>query len=431
MLTNKRLRTIAFLAVISLTGLVLIQLYWIRKAHYLTSSQFGDRVTLALIAVSNHINRVQQDSSYVFDPVERLDDASFVVSVNGLVSADLLRNLLQVEFSRFGIDQTFSFALYDCFTDSIQWHWYDNLRTSDPEYSGFIARPPQLPQDAITNDNHFFVVHFPKWNSFIFKQMGLMTMTTFGVLLVMIIFAYLVILIFKQKRLNEIRVDFINNMTHEFKTPIATLTVAGEALLRDRVVIDPEKVKKYGSVILAESNRLKSQVEDILKDAVLDSGRNKIELAPVDMHELIKQIGETVMLRVQDLGGKLEVLPQAHIPTILGDRDHLANVLFNLLDNALKYGGEKPEISIRTAMHGKKLEIYVSDKGKGIPREAQRHIFEKFYRVPTGNIHNVKGFGLGLSYVKKIIHLHGGKIRLHSKPGSGTTFVIQLKTVSP
>src|SRR5690606_4477471 len=155
--------------------------------------------------------------------------------------------------------------------------------------------------DAITNDNHFFVVHFPKWNSFIFKQMGLMTMTTFGVLLVMIIFAYLVILIFKQKRLNEIRVDFINNMTHEFKTPIATLTVAGEALLRDRVVIDPEKVKKYGSVILAESNRLKSQVEDILKDAVLDSGRNKIELAPVDMHELIKQIGETVMLRVQDL----------------------------------------------------------------------------------------------------------------------------------
>jgi two-component system phosphate regulon sensor histidine kinase PhoR len=429
MLTNKRLRTIAFLAVLSLGGLVLIQLYWIRKAHYLTSSQFGDRVTLALTSVSSHINRFHQDSTSVFEPVNRMDDATFSVSVKGLVGVDFMRNLLQVEFSRFDIEQSFSFAMYDCFTDSIQWYWYKNIETNDPEFSGLVARPLQFPQDAFTSDNHFFVVHFPHWDSFIFRQMGLMTITTLGILVVMGIFAYLVILIFKQKRLNEIREDFINNMTHEFKTPIATLTVAGEALGRDAVNTQPEKVKKYGKVILDESNRLKSQVENILKMAVLDANRTKMDMEPISMHTLIEQIREPFLVRIQAAGGQFMVLTAATDPMVMGNRDHLANVLFNLLDNALKYSGPSPVIRLETRNHGKKIEISVADNGKGIPKEAQRHVFEKFYRVPTGNVHNVKGFGLGLSYVKKIVQLHEGKIRLVSKPERGTSFIIQLKTL--
>jgi len=426
MLTNKMLRLIALLSVISLTGLVLIQLYWVQKSHKLTSRQFGDRVTLALLGVAGQINKFHNDSTSTTEPVERLNDASFLVNIFGTVSGPYLQNLLQVEFGKYGIEQAYSYAVYDCFLDSVQWYSYGHTSQEFPEAYGNVARPPEMPLEMLSGDNHVILVYFPRWNSFVFREMGLMAMTTFGVLVVMAIFSFLVILIFRQKRLNEIREDFINNMTHEFKTPIATMTVAGEALAKQQVSQNPERVVRYARIIQEESRRLKAQVENILRVAVLDAASMKLDRAPIQLHRQLHQICDTFKVRVQEAGGTLHFEPEATNDAILGDTDHLANVWYNLLDNALKYGGNPPEIRIHTRLKGNTIEVRICDNGPGIPLRAQKHIFEKFYRVPTGNIHNVKGFGLGLSYVQKIVKKHHGDIRLVESNGKGSIFSVKL-----
>jgi two-component system, OmpR family, phosphate regulon sensor histidine kinase PhoR len=426
MLTNKMLRIIALLSVISLTGLVLIQLYWVQKSHKLTSRQFGDRVTLALMGVAGQINKFHNDSTSTTEPVERLNDASFLVNTFGTVSGSYLQNLLQVEFGKYGIEQAYSFAVYDCFLDSVQWFSYGNINQEFPEASGNVARPPEMSLEMLSGDNHVILVYFPKWNSFILREMGLMAMTTFGILVVMAIFSFLVILIFRQKRLNEIREDFINNMTHEFKTPIATMTVAGEALAKPKVIENPERIVRYAKIIQEESRRLKAQVENILRVAVLDADSMKLDKSPIHLHNQLNTICDTFKVRVQETGGSLTLNAQADRDLILGDTDHLANVWYNLLDNALKYGGKPPVILLTTKRKGNTIEVRIQDNGQGIPLRAQKHIFEKFYRVPTGNVHNVKGFGLGLSYVQKIVKKHRGDIRLEESNQKGSIFILKL-----
>jgi len=426
MLTNRTLRFIALLSVISLSGLVLIQLYWVRKAHYLSSEQFGNKVTLALLSVAGQINKYNNDSTSIAEPVQRINDATFSVNIFGTVSSDYLQNLLQVELGKYGISQGYRYAIYDCFLDSIQWYAFEKTDQNKPSEQGSLAVPPVFPNEFTDGNNHFFIVHFPNWNSFVFKQMGLMALTTFGLLIVMGIFTYLVFVIFKQKRLNEIREDFINNMTHEFKTPIATMTLAGNALCLDKTAENPTRVKRYGNIVLQESTRLKTQVENILKVAVLDSTNLAFNKESINIHEIITNTVKNFDLLINECGGTINLNLTAPNSNIIGDNAHLTNLFFNLIDNAIKYKSLKPIINITSRQKSNSIVITLSDNGPGIPLNAQKQVFDKFYRVPTGNIHNVKGFGLGLSYVKKIVILHGGKIKLISSPNEGTTFVIKF-----
>lgn len=232
----------------------------------------------------------------------------------------------------------------------------------------------------------------------------------------------------RQKKLSEIKNDFINNMTHEFKTPLATISLAVDAMKNDKVISDKEKLSYFSSIIKEENQRMNRQVETILKAALLDKQEVNLMLKPTHVHEVIKDIAENFTLQLNDKNGKVEMDLEATNDLIEADEVHFPNLINNLIDNSVKYAKENipPEIKISTAANGKNMTIKLEDNGIGMAKETVKRIFEKFYRAHTGNVHNVKGFGLGLSYVKTMVDAHGGNIKVDSMPGKGSTFTLEL-----
>jgi two-component system phosphate regulon sensor histidine kinase PhoR len=422
--SSRTIRIIVILVTLTLAALVWLQIFWVRKSYLLTDEQFNNRVNLALNSVANQINLYNKDTLNIIDPVQQVSSNYFMVNVAGTADPDHLQNLLLIEFNNYNINLDFQFAVYDCFLDSVQWRNY-NMRTRQNLET---VEQVNFPKVKMAPDSHKFAVYFPSKNIYIARQLGVMIYSSIGILIVIGFFVYIVFVIFKQKRLSEMKTDFINNMTHEFKTPISTIQVSSDALLRNTNTTNPEKVTTYANIIKDETNRLKGQVEQILKIALVDNLKNKMNRDQFDFNQMIRDIADNMMVRIENAKCKLDIHLDAQNSIITGDRDHFINVMYNLVDNALKYSKENPYVRIRTFNKKSKLVVEIEDHGIGIPKESQKHIFEKFFRVPTGNVHNVKGFGLGLSYVKKIVESHHGKIHLHSIPGKGTTFIIYLKT---
>lgn len=270
-------------------------------------------------------------------------------------------------------------------------------------------------------------VHFPNkstwlWSSFIPTLLGTIVFTG----LILFCFSYTIWVIFRQKKVSEMKTDFINNMTHEFKTPIATISLAADSILSPMVITSKEKIERFSNIIKQENKRMLNQVEKVLQMALIDKKEFTLKVSDVDMHLVIEQAIENVNLQVQRRGGQIHMKLEADDHIILGDATHLSSVIHNLLDNANKYSPEAPEISVTSRNVQGGLEVIVQDKGIGMTKEARKQIFEKFYRVSTGNLHDVKGFGLGLSYVKAITDAHQGKIQVESEPGKGSSFILFL-----
>ena len=232
----------------------------------------------------------------------------------------------------------------------------------------------------------------------------------------------------RQKKLSEIKNDFINNMTHEFKTPLATISLAVDAMKNEKVLSDKEKMNYFSSIIKEENQRMNRQVETILKAALLDRQDVNLMLKPTHVHDVIKDIADNFTLQLNDKNGKVEMDLEATNDLIDADEVHFPNLINNLVDNSVKYSKDNvpPEIKISTAANGKNMTIRLEDNGIGMTKETVKRIFEKFYRAHTGNIHNVKGFGLGLSYVKTMVDAHGGHIKVDSTPGKGSIFTLEL-----
>ncbi|NOT38584.1 MAG: HAMP domain-containing histidine kinase, partial [Saprospiraceae bacterium] len=239
-------------------------------------------------------------------------------------------------------------------------------------------------------------------------------------------FYYVVTVVFKQKKLSEIKNDFVNNMTHEFKTPIATINLASDSILSDKVISEPSRIQRFIGIIKEENKRMLSQVEKVLQMALLDKQDFQLNLKSVDIHEIILKAVENIDLQVSQRNGSIIQELKAKKSILYADQTHLTNIIYNLLDNANKYSSESPNIRICTRDVQGGIEVSVQDNGIGMSKENQKMVFEKFYRVPTGNIHNVKGFGLGLSYVKAMAEAHKGSIKLESEPNKGSTFTLFL-----
>jgi two-component system phosphate regulon sensor histidine kinase PhoR len=239
-------------------------------------------------------------------------------------------------------------------------------------------------------------------------------------------FGYTITVILRQKRLSEVKNDFINNMTHELKTPISTISLSSEMILKGDFSKDEEKLKRYATIIYKENKRLENQVERVLNVAKLDQEQLVLKKETVDLHELLEEAKDNFLFNQLEQGGEIVLQLEASPCSIYADMVHITNVVYNLLDNAIKYCDKIPAINVHTTTEKEGVSIRFEDNGLGIKREDIKLIFDKFYRVPTGNIHNVKGFGLGLFYVKLIIEAHHGKIQVKSKLGEGTTFSIWL-----
>lgn len=270
-------------------------------------------------------------------------------------------------------------------------------------------------------------LYFPGRQKHILGQMGFMLAGSLGfTLLIVSAFISTVLIILRQKKISEIKSDFINNMTHEFKTPIATISLATDAIVNPRVLSDGERVRYYTGVIREENRRMNHQVESILKMALLEKKDFGLRLEQQDIHELISRAIEHVSLQIEKRGGSITFNPKAGDSEAKVDEIHFINVMYNLLDNANKYSPEVPKIDVTTRNEGEFILIDVSDSGMGMDRDTQQHVFEKFYRKSTGNIHNVKGFGLGLSYVKAIAEAMGGGVNVKSEPEKGSCFTIKI-----
>ena len=274
---------------------------------------------------------------------------------------------------------------------------------------------------------HRILLQFPGQNSFLMRQIGpLLGASLLFLLVIIATFALTLRKIGQQNRFFTRLIDFINNMTHEFKTPISTVSLASEALARPDILERPEALARYNAMIRDENLRMRRQVEKILQIAHLETGDLVLHRVRVDMHELARGTAEAFALQIEDQGGRLELDLQADDALVDGDPVHLDNVLANLVDNAIKYSGGQPWVIIRSRNRSGRLVLEVADRGPGIARAEQELVFEKYYRSPTGNRHDVKGHGLGLSFVRLLVQAHGGGVELDSAPGRGTRIIIGL-----
>ena len=348
-------------------------------------------------------------------------DYSSTIPIHRRVSSIELKTLLESELSTKNIKTKFEFGIYNNgLATKIKSNSYIELQTG-----------PSYKTPIFVNDNgespYTLVVSFPERDKYVFSSIisvaGLSILLTLFVLVVSTTAVYQII---HQKKISEIKSDFINNMSHEFKTPIATINLAIDAIKNPKTMGKTSKVKDYINVIKEENNRMLSQVEDILLISQLEKGLLPIKMESVNINNIIKNSIYHVNLILQNKKGKIEVEYNAYEPNIIGNFDHLTNVLVNILDNALKYSENIPTIKIVTNSSEDDLQINIEDNGIGMDKSTKRLIFDKFYRKETGNIHDIKGHGLGLSYVKKIIELHKGKIELISKIKEGTKFIIKL-----
>lgn len=331
----------------------------------------------------------------------------------------LLDSLIKEELYNQGIDAGYTFGILN--NEPIK---NPSLKQKEIVNSKFRVN---LTPDNVFIQPQFLALYFPNQKNYIFSKLWLLLGGS-GFLILALIFSfyYAISVILRQKKLSEIKNDFISNMTHEFKTPISTISLACEVLDDKSVMKTPERVKEYLKMIGEENKRLGVLVENILQTAILDKGEFKLKVQQVDINQLIQQAISTIQLQVENKGG--EIIPHLDVlqPSIEGDKVHLTNIIFNLIDNALKYTDQKPRIEIFTKDSENGIEIRIKDNGIGISKENQKKIFETLYRVPTGNLHNVKGFGLGLSYVKAVVEKHKGKISVNSEPGKGSTFILFL-----
>jgi len=269
----------------------------------------------------------------------------------------------------------------------------------------------------------YLCVYFPdQSNSFLKSTSFLIIPSLTLTLIIIVIFIVTLQIILRQKKISQIKNDFINNMTHELKTPISTISLASQMLRDSSVSLSSSTVDHISGVIFEESKRLSNQVEKVLQMAVFNEGKLKFKFTQLDLNKLAETVASNFDIRVSNENGELKTDLLAENPYIKGDEVHITNVIFNLLDNAVKYSKSNPQIELSTENKNGFVIVQVKDNGIGIPKEHQTQIFERFYRVPTGNIHNVKGFGLGLSYVKRIIEAHNGKIKVDSTLGKGTRF---------
>ena len=285
-----------------------------------------------------------------------------------------------------------------------------------------------FPREDTKRESYIHVV-FPSKQNFIFESLNLLLPSIGVILLTLGIFIITIIIIFRQKQLNTIKNDFVNNMTHEFKTPISTISLASQMLQDAEVGKNPAMLKHVSNVIKDETKRLSLQVEKVLQMSMFENEKATLKLTEIHINNLIKDIISSFSLKVTSKGGEINTSLKAQDDLLLIDEVHFTNVIFNLMDNALKYCDKSPILSIETWNEKDNLCISVEDNGIGIKKENIKRIFEKFYRVSTGNLHNVKGFGLGLAYVKKIVNDHHGTIKVESEPGLGTKFTIIIPTL--
>ena len=444
-MNRRTINAVIVLGILSILSIMIIQVVWIQKTvstqaaslaiqereDSLNFVRFTENTHIALSNVLDDIALQSADSSDLYGAVKRIEPNYFSVDINEELQPYYLETLLKREFYAQQVRRDFQYGIYDCFTDSIVFGSMIEY-VGDSTFASVKDGAGTAPISDVkwNNDGHYFTVFFPD----VLQESTATSLDTsyspyvyliFIVIVVLIFFGFTVNVMMRQKRLSEVKTDFINNMTHELKTPISTIGLSAEMIMRTNFE-DQEKLQQYAGIIFKENKRLEHQVERVLNVAKMDKDKLSLKKEAFDMHELLDEAKDNFEFNQMETGGTIHLELQAETFEINVDPVHLSNVVYNLMDNAVKYCDNTPEITLKTQSDKRWFVLEVSDNGIGIKREDVKLIFDKFYRVPTGNRHDVKGFGLGLYYVKLIIEEHGGQILVKSTIGKGTTFTVRL-----
>ncbi len=415
---SHQIRLAVILGSISIIGIIVFQLYWVNKSFDLVEKQFNQTVEIALYNVAQKMVEFNGHEMPNENPVRQISSNYFIVDINEIIDAQLLDHYLKTEFEYSNIHISYEYAIYDCETDTMVFGNYIN-----PNNENTGAEKKFQKYDKFT---YYFGIMFPSKTLYILNTMNIWLISSFVLLAAIIFFAYAIFIILRQKRLSEVQKDFINNMTHEFKTPLSTIGISATVLTDPEIAKDQDRLQNYAAIILNQNKRLENQIEKVLQLAKIEKNKLDLKKEEIDLHEMINRVAKNFEMNIKDMGGELKLQLGAKDPLIFGDRLHVSNVIYNLVDNAIKYSNDNPSITVSTYSDENSVRLEIQDKGIGIEKKYFHRIFDKFFRIPTGNVHNVKGFGIGLNYVKNIINTHKWEIGVESHTEEGSNFIIRI-----
>lgn len=418
---KKNFSLIIILICLSLFGLMFIQLNWVKTNMEVQRIRYDSEVHTVLQKSRDEITRRLAEISG-YNP-SRFSGNIDVNIVNRLwynvrlMPSEEIQAIIQTHMDKEKIKLPFAFCIFHEMMRSIE--------VSSPNFRIEMLQPSY--QMQVTQNGYAIMLYIEEPKNYISQRSAWM----FGgsalfTIIIITAFALTVRTMLNQKKLAEIKSDFINNMTHEFKTPLATISLASDALSMEKVRNDPEKLNYYSGIIKSENKRMNKQVEKILQAAQIDRDELHLNLQATKVHEVIERMAENFNIQIQQKNGELSTHLNAARSTIMADEVHFSNIIYNLMDNAVKYSKDNVKIEVMTTNNKNNLIIKIRDNGIGMNKETVARIFEKFYRAHTGNVHDIKGFGLGLSYVKTIVESHKGKIKVESALGKGSTFTLEF-----
>jgi len=404
------------LGLVAIAGILIIQLYLLKQAIKQEEIKFDQKVRLALLEVAKRLYQDNKLELPELNPVKEVSEDHYVVNINKEFSANALEFYLRSELAKFDLITDFEYAIYDCETDGMVYGNYVSFNNTE-ESPAVKTFPKQ------TNLVYYFVIRFPKKSDTVYSSLWLWIAFSVVMFFVLVIYSYSAFKLLQQKKYSELQRDFINNMTHEFKTPLSSILLSSNFLAKQPAVAEDEKMKKYTGIIIEQAAKLNDHIEKVLDLAKAESTLFKITKEPVILETVIKDEVENIHLKYPAAVIAFRFSSQKKVNA---DRFHFANLVYNLLDNSIKYSGSEPQINITVTEDEHNIILSVKDEGIGISKKHLENIFDKFYRVPGEKLNEVAGFGLGLFYVKKICDAHKWKISASSELNQGTTITILM-----
>lgn len=405
----KKLNIIITIGLVAIIGILVAQLLWTRQAYNLEDRKFNQKVNIALMEVVDKMS--EGKTSFTENPVQIVTNDYYVVNINNEFHPSVLEHYLKTEFTRFQINTDYVYALYNCHSDQMIYGKYISSHQEEPS-----EKVIQFPKHK--NLTYYFSIRFPDKTTYLISSLRFWYLLTFALIIILLVYVYSIYTIIQQKKFSELQRDFINNMTHEFKTPLSSILLATEALNKQEIVKENSKLQTYTSIIINQSNTLNNHIEKILNIAKNDSAGLSLKKEKIQLHSFIQEIAESMKQKNENL--KIPVSIESNT-TVMADKFHFTNIIYNILDNSIKYCETQPNIIISSDKDSKGLYLKFKDNGMGIPDKSIPHIFDKFYRVNTRKSDEINGFGLGLFYVKKIVQQHNWKISVENNKDAGIT----------
>lgn len=412
-----RFNTIIIVGFLAIVGVIVMQLFLLNQAYIFEKKDMEDKIHFALQDVVEKIYRDNKSELPITNPIKKVSENYFIVNVNDVFENQILEEYLKIEFEKVKLELDFEYAIYDCSSDEMV---YGNYISTD-------GKPEKFCADCFPKNNeltYYFAVRFPNLKQTYFKSISQYWIFTGVLFFVLIIYVYSVLMMLQQKKYTDLQKDFINNMTHEFKTPLASILIASNYANSQKEIIENPKLSKYIQIIINQSNKLNQHIEKILYVAKTESKQIVLNKTKVNIASLIDLVKDNIVLKHQkEMHINIEFQRDYFV---IADEFHLYNVVYNILDNAVKYSIQTPEINITSKENSRGLVLHFSDNGSGIPDNDLPFIFDKFYRVARQDSKDIEGFGIGLSYVKRVCEWHKWKVEAKNNIEKGITITIQI-----